>query len=100
MEQIRFCGTALPGEMLVIVIQFTPEGREKLRETALRNRPWKFSTGPRTAAGKARVALNGKRRQAGTRSVRELRADLTELKKMSASLREHRQSVLCHLMGS
>jgi len=77
----------------------TPEGREKLRATALHNQPWKFSTGPRTAAGKARVALNGKQRQIGPRSVRELRGDLAGLRRMADSLREHRQSLLSQLMG-
>lgn len=72
----------------------TPEGREKLRETALRNQPWKFSTGPRTAAGKARVARNGKLRQIGARSVRELHADLAELRMMATALRESRRSLL------
>ena len=50
----------------------TPEGRERLRLAAVANRPWIHSTGPRTAAGKARVALNGKKRiQLGHLSVRE-----------------------------
>jgi hypothetical protein len=60
----------------------TPEGRERLREAALKNQPWRFSTGPRTAAGKAKMALNGKRRQLGPRSVREVRADLAGLRAM------------------
>ena len=37
---------------------FTEAGRERLRQTALRNRPSKFSTGPKTAAGKARSPAN------------------------------------------
>ena len=36
----------------------TPEGREQLRQAALRNRPWEHSTGPRTPEGKARSSLN------------------------------------------
>lgn len=32
--------------------------RQRLRDAALRNRPWERSTGPRTAAGKARSASN------------------------------------------
>src|SRR5262245_47228862 len=58
----------------------TPEGRERLRQAALGNMPWLRSTGPKTAAGKAKVALNGKKRQIGPRSVRETRADLAELR--------------------
>ena len=34
----------------------TPEGRERLRQLALKHQPWQFSTGPRSAAGKAKVA--------------------------------------------
>ena len=36
----------------------TAEGRERLRQTALRNEPWRFSTGPRTPEGKARSRAN------------------------------------------
>jgi hypothetical protein len=60
----------------------TPAGRERLRQAALRNRPWRFATGPRTPAGKARVALNGKIRQLGPRSVREIRRDLAGLRRL------------------
>lgn len=51
----------------------TPEGREKLRQSALIHQPWSHSTGPVTVAGKARAASNGKVRQKGDRSIRELR---------------------------
>jgi hypothetical protein len=50
----------------------TLQGRERLRQAALRNQPWTRSTGPRTAVGKAVVARNGKARQEGAISVREL----------------------------
>ena len=40
---------------------FTPEGLARLREAALRNKPWKHSTGPKTAAGKAIVGRNWRR---------------------------------------
>lgn len=36
----------------------TEAGRERLRETALRNQPWKNSTGPRTPEGKRRSSRN------------------------------------------
>ena len=36
----------------------TPAGRERLRRAAARNRPWRFSTGPRTPEGKARSRAN------------------------------------------
>src|SRR5690349_20268271 len=54
--------------------EVTPEGRKKLRETALKHRPWEHATGPRTAAGKVRCARNGKSRQVGILSIPEMRA--------------------------
>ena len=48
-------------------------GRDRLRQAALIHRPWVFSTGPRTTAGKAIVAANGQRRQTDGCSVRNLR---------------------------
>ena len=60
----------------------TVTGRSALRAAALLNRPWQYSTGPKTANGKARAAANGRRRQYGSLSVRECRrqlADVTEL---------------------
>lgn len=44
------------------------------RAAAKRNQPWKYSTGPKSAAGKAKVAANGKVRQTGPHSYRELLA--------------------------
>ena len=52
----------------------TAEGRQRLSEAARRYQPWLHSTGPKTAAGKARSATNGKARQTGALSVREARA--------------------------
>jgi hypothetical protein len=52
------------------------EGRRRLREAAARNKPWEHSTGPRSEEGRARVAQNGKRGQAGPCSVREARAQI------------------------
>jgi hypothetical protein len=57
----------------------TPEGRERLRLAALVGKPWRHATGPRTAVGKARAAANGKVRQKGARSVREIRRSVAEL---------------------
>lgn len=37
---------------------FTPEGLDRLRQAALANQPWLYSTGPRTPEGKAKVAMN------------------------------------------
>jgi hypothetical protein len=44
----------------------TPEGRAKLRQLALVNRPWQFATGPRTPEGKAKSAANRRRRKGRT----------------------------------
>ena len=68
----------------------TPEGRERLRRAALANRPWLRSTGPRTPQGKARSARNGRARQAGPLSVREVRASLAELEVLARGMRASR----------
>ena len=68
----------------------SPQGREKLRQSAQRHQPWRYSTGPRTPAGKAQVALNGKRRQLGIRSVREIKADLAEVRSLLREMRDGR----------
>jgi len=72
----------------------TSAGREKLRQTALKHQPWRFSTGPRTAEGKRVVALNGKRRQKGAKSVREIRAELGELNALLAAMAASRQAAI------
>ena len=69
----------------------TPEGRERLRRAAFANQPWSRSTGPRTAEGKAKAAANGKKRQLGLLSARELKADL---RKLRATLRDMAESRL------
>ena len=69
----------------------TAEGRERLRSAALHHKPWEHSTGPQTPAGKAQAVANGKRRQKGHRSVRELRRELASLRELLATIREHRQ---------
>ncbi len=71
----------------------TPEGRERLRQAALGNRPWLFSTGPRTTAGKATAARNGDRRQFGLLSVRELRAELAALRGLARQMGDARAAV-------
>src|SRR5437762_12387530 len=65
----------------------TPEGRERLRQSALKHKPWRLSTAPRTPEGKAQVALNGKSRQLGLCSGREARADVAELRGLLPQLR-------------
>lgn len=69
----------------------TPEGRERLRQAALQNRPWELATGPRTAEGKQRSAANGRAKQRGPKSVRELRREVADvhrlIKEMTLSLK-------------
>jgi hypothetical protein len=71
----------------------TPEGRERLRQAAHANKPWLFSTGPRTPAGKVTAAANGKKRQFGLMSIRELKADLRLLRAMLKDMAEARGSI-------
>jgi hypothetical protein len=78
----------------------TPEGRERLRQAALEDRPWLSSTGPRTAAGKARAAANGKVRQNGPLSVRGLRASLAEECRLVEDMVESRKLVAAILAGA
>jgi len=53
------------------------ESMHRMRDAINRKKPWQLSTGPRTPAGKAIVARNGKVRQLGPRSIREIRADIS-----------------------
>jgi hypothetical protein len=70
----------------------TSAGRERLRQAALRSRPWEFATGPRTPAGKARSAQNGRARQRGPVSVRRLRAGLADVRALLGELRAGRRA--------
>jgi hypothetical protein len=63
------------------------EGRARLRAAALRHRPWESATGPTSAAGKAQAARNGKVRQRDVLSVREVRRELAEVRRLIAALR-------------
>ena len=69
------------------------EARERLRLAALANRPWQYSTGPKSQAGKARSAANGKTRQKGPVSVRELRAELADVRLLLRGMRDLRFAV-------
>jgi hypothetical protein len=69
----------------------TAAGKEKLRQTAFQNQPWRYSTGPKTPKGKARSALNNKVQQKGPLSVRELRAEMAGLRQLALEMREGRQ---------
>ena len=64
----------------------TEEGLSRLREAALENRPWEYSTGPTTIAGKA--AANGRTRQSGRKSRRQIRkevlSDIVQIDELAA----------------
>ena len=64
------------------------EGRRKLSATARRHEPWRHATGPTTPQGKKTASRNGKKRQIGPQSVRELRAELSELGQLLNEMRE------------
>ena len=63
------------------------EVRQRLREAAIRNRPWLKATGPKSDAGKAIVAMNGRKRQKGPRSVRQIRADLADVTELIGTMK-------------
>src|SRR5262249_12469545 len=71
----------------------TSDGRARLRQAALQNQPWRFSTGPRTPEGKAQAVRNGKSRQKGKNSIREFRAALAELTSITNGMVETRRLV-------
>jgi hypothetical protein len=77
----------------------TPQGRERLRQAALAKRPWQHATGPRTAAGKVKAAINGKRRQTSEHSVREVRRSLGEFTNLAHDLSQARRLIAELLHG-
>jgi hypothetical protein len=71
----------------------TADGRQRLRSAALANQPWTRSTGPKTVAGKAQAAANGKARQTASHSVRELRAMTADARRMIEGMVELRRTL-------
>jgi hypothetical protein len=68
------------------------EGKRRLREAALKHKPWTRSTGPRTSKGKAKSAQNGRWRQADDQSIREIKrelSDVAELIEQMRTIKEH-----------
>ena len=61
-------------------------GRAALRDAASINRPWSFSTCPKTPEGKRRSSANGRKRQSGPISGRELRREQAAARALIASL--------------
>ena len=70
------------------------EAMHRMRDAVNRKKPWQLSTGPRTPAGKAIVARNGKVRQSNSRSIREIRADICEIMCLVEANRKSWEEVL------
>ena len=68
----------------------TPAGAARLSQAARDRKPWEHSTGPRTAAGKARSAANGASTQTGPGSVRAARREVAGVRDLLAGLAEAR----------
>jgi len=75
----------------------TADGLQRLREAALRNRPWEHSTGPRTPEGKKKVANNGRKRQVGPVSKRQILAELAATKSQVGELAAMRRALFAGL---
>ena len=71
----------------------TDQGRERLRESAMKKRPWLYSTGPRTDEGKTRSANNGRYAQKGDRSQRQVRAGVADVQQMILAMLDCRRIV-------
>jgi hypothetical protein len=64
----------------------TPEGLERLRQSALKNQPWLKATGPKTPAGKKRSGQHNKLRRKGSIPIRQIYAELTGISGLTADM--------------
>jgi hypothetical protein len=71
----------------------TEAGRRRLREAAQRNQPWRSSTGPRTAGGKAASAQNGHRHGPRPDSRRQLQLELAGVTALMSEMARLRQAI-------
>lgn len=72
----------------------TETGRQRLRKSTSKFQPWRFAKGPISASGKQQAVRNGKVRQVGAMSVREIRLVAAELRTGINQLRDWRISVI------
>lgn len=72
----------------------TAAGREKLRQAALKNKPWEHATGPRTCLGKTRSAANGQQQKRSEHSRRALRAMAQDAQEIVAQLSRLRKAIM------
>jgi len=66
--------------------QWTDEQRQRQREAIQRWKPWRQSTGPRTAEGKAKASRNGDKGG--------LWAEVLDLRKMANALMKEQRELL------
>ena len=78
--------------------QITPTGLQRLREAALMNQPWRYSTGPRTTAGKSHSAANGHGHCKDPSSRRQIRAGLAGVFALVQSMNVWRRRVVEELV--
>jgi len=76
------------------------DARRRLREAALRLQPWRFSTGPKSVAGKAQVAMNGRGRCKGELSVRQQRAAVADVQALVVKMSGLRRQAIEAATGS
>lgn len=70
-----------------------PRRRAEAAARARIHKPWRFSTGPRTGQGKARVSLNARKHGFRSKLWCDLRAVLCEQRRyVWKTLRQHRQT--------
>ena len=73
--------------------KWSVEDRRRQSANARRLKPWKHSTGPRSAEGKQRVAMNGWKNQPNANSRRQIRIALADVTGMTAQMVEWRRMI-------
>jgi hypothetical protein len=73
---------------------FTPAGLERLRDAALRIRPWERATGPVTPEGKTRSAQNSHSKTRAVREYVKLRESIRSLMSPAVEMRRVFQDLI------
>jgi hypothetical protein len=74
--------------------KLSTESRERLRAAALANQPWTKTRGPVSTQGKKKSAANGKFRQRGEKSRREIQAEIAGVLTLISQMAATRSSLL------